>query len=224
MSKKTVFLIILICVVFVIGLICGIRAIKNFYIIQTIFNKIQTNIGVDNYYLRTTITHNEETSLTKVYYKNGFGKMVAENGVYTWVNEEVAYIVDEENKKLYMLDVESSIGLVSNEMFASLVPGYSKNTFEKFMMGADLRNQIKSDKVDDKKCYKITINEEKFSKTYWIEKNSKKPLKAIVEFVNGDKYEYNYELQFNVVGIKDIELPDLSDYTKIDNKTGEVIE
>lgn len=224
MSKKTIFLIVLICVIALIGLVCGIRAIKNFYIIQTIFDKIQTNIEIDNYYLRTTTTHNGETTLTKIYYKNGFGKMIANNGVYTWVNGEIAYIVDEENKTLYMLDTENSVVLVSNEMFASLVPGYSKNILEKFMMGANLKNQIKSDKIDDKKCYKITIKEENVTKIYWIEKNSKKPLKAIVEFVNGDKYEYSYELQFNVTKIKDIELPDLSEYTKIDNKTGKVIE
>ena len=142
--------------------------------------------------------------------------MVAENGIYTWVDGEKAYMVDEENKTIYNLDIENSIGLVSSEMFASFVPGYSKNAIERFIMAASLQNKIKSDKIDDKKCYMIQINEEGYTKTYWIEKVSKKPLKAKIEFEDGQVYEYDYQLQFNVTKLKDVELPDITDYTIIE--------
>ena len=144
--------------------------------------------------------------------------MVAKNNLYTWVDGEKAYMVDEENKTMYTLDLEKSLGLVSNEMFASLIPGYSRNIFERFIMAGSVQNKIKSEKVDDKKCYKIQIREDDNVKTYWIEKNSKKPIKASITFSNGDNYQYDYELQFGVTKIKDVELPDISQYTIIENQ------
>ncbi len=214
--KKKIGIIILILIL-IIGLFYGIRAIKNFCIIQGIFNEVKENVQKENYYLRNTVTHNGESTLSKIFYKDGIGKMVAENGVYTWVDGKDAYMVDEENKKIYVLDLEKSLGLVSNEMFASLIPGYSKNPFERFIMFGSPLNKIKSDKIDDKKCYMLQIKEENNIKTYWIEKNSKKPVKATIEFSNGDIYQYEYELQFGVTKIKDVELPDISEYTRIEN-------
>lgn len=216
MSKKFKFIIAIFVLISIIGLICGIRAIKNFYVVEKIYNSIQGNVERDNYYLRTEIKHNEENSVTKIYYKDGIGKMVAENGIYTWTNGKDAYLVDEENKTLHILKLEESLGLVSNEMFASFIPGYGKNVFERFIMAASLQNKVKSDKIDNKKCYKIQIREENYIKTYWIEKNSNKPIKAKIEFSDGNIYEYNYQLQFNVTKIKDIELPDITEYTKIE--------
>lgn len=213
--KKKIGICLLIILV-IIGLICGIRGIRNFWIIQNIFNQLEENLEKDNYYLRTTTNYNNTSTLTKIYYKEGIGKMVAENGIYTWVDGEKAYMVDEENKTIYNLDIENSIGLVSSEMFASFVPGYSKNAIERFIMAASLQNKIKSDKIDDKKCYMIQINEEGYTKTYWIEKVSKKPLKAKIEFEDGQVYEYDYQLQFNVTKLKDVELPDITDYTIIE--------
>lgn len=216
MGKKFKFIIAIFVLISIIGLICGIRAIKNFYVVEKIYNSIQGNVERDNYYLRTEIKHNEENSVTKIYYKDGIGKMVAENGIYTWTNGKDAYLVDEENKTLHILKLEESLGLVSNEMFASFIPGYGKNVFERFIMAASLQNKVKSDKIDNKKCYKIQIREENYIKTYWIEKNSNKPIKAKIEFSDGNIYEYNYQLQFNVTKIKDIELPDITEYTKIE--------
>ena len=215
--KKKIGIIILVILV-LIGFIYGIRAIRNFIIIQNIFCEVQENAKKENYYLRTTITHSGESSLSKIFYKNGIGKMVAKNNLYTWVDGEKAYMVDEENKTMYTLDLEKSLGLVSNEMFASLIPGYSRNIFERFIMAGSVQNKIKSEKVDDKKCYKIQIREDDNVKTYWIEKNSKKPIKASITFSNGDNYQYDYELQFGVTKIKDVELPDISQYTIIENQ------
>lgn len=218
MSKKKKIGIMVLIAIFIVGLIYGIRAIKNFYIIQSIFSEVEENVKKDNYYLRNTVTHNEESTLSKIFYKDGIGKMIAENGLYTWVNGENAYMVDEENKTIYTLDLEKSLGLVSNEMFASLIPGYSKNIFERFIMAGNMQNKIKSDKINDKKCYMIKIKEENNVKTYWIEKNSKKLIKATVQFSNGDSYQYDYELQFGVTKIKDVELPDITEYTIIENQ------
>ncbi len=221
MSKKLIAGIIILGIILLFGLIFGIRAIRNFIIIQNIFSENEENIEKDNYYLKTTVSYNGVTSVTKTYYKDGVGKMVAENGIYTWVDGKDAYMVDEANKTLYILDLNSSLGLVSYEMFVSLIPGYNKNVFQKFIMTGNLQNSIKTEKVDEKKCYKITIKEDNSTKTYWIEKNSSKPIKARVEFDTGAIYEYDYELRFNVVGIKDVELPKTDEYQKIEIKTND---
>ncbi len=218
MSKKMIVGIVILSIFLLAGLFFGIRAIRNFCIIQNIFSQIEQDIENDNYYLKTTVTHEGAASVTKTYYKDGTGKLVAENGIYTWVDGKDAYMVDEQNKTLYVLDKENSLGLVSYEMFASLIPGYSKNVFQKFLMAGSLQNKVGSEKIDYKKCYKIVIKEKEDTKTYWIEKNSSKPLKARIEFKTGDVYEYEYELRFNVVGIKDIELPKIDDYQRIENQ------
>ena len=106
MSKKKKIGIIALIIILIIGLIYGIRAIKNFIIIQNIFSEVQKNVEKDNYYLRNTVTHQGESSLSKIFYKDGIGKMIAENGVYTWVDGEKAYMVDEENKTIYTLEYQ----------------------------------------------------------------------------------------------------------------------
>lgn len=217
MSKKKKILIILIIIIAIIGLITGIRAIKNFYILQNIFSEIEKNIQKDNYYLKTVTSYKGNTSITEIFYKDGVGKMIAENGVYTWVDGENAYMIDEDTRTYYDLDIQNAIGLVSNEMFASFVPGYSKNILERFIMVAKLNNSITTENINDKECYKIKIKENEANKTYWIEKSTNKPLRAKIEFINSDIYEYDYELQYNITKSQDVALPDLSEYQKMEN-------
>ena len=129
------------------------------------------------------------------------------------------------NNKLYVLDIEgeNSISLVSDSMFASLVPGYNKNFFERVLMACNLKIKIKSEKLDNQKCYVIEDNEQKAKKTVWITKDRKNPIKAKVEFENGEVFEYDYELKFLATKLRDVELPDTKNYTLINYETGEVI-
>ena len=226
MSKKMKFLIIMISLAIIIGLIFGIMAIYRFCVIQSIFKKIDENIEIKNYSLKTTLTNSKgEKTVTQVYYKDGIGKNIASNGVYTWVDEKDAYMVDEANNKLYVLDIEgeNSISLVSDSMFASLVPGYNKNFFVRVLMACNLKIKIKSEKLDNQKCYVIEDNEQKAKKTVWITKDRKNPIKAKVEFENGEVFEYDYELKFLATKLRDVELPDTKNYTLINYETGEVI-
>lgn len=226
MSKKLTLLIIIISFFVIIGLIFGIMAIYRFCVIQSIFGKIEENIGIENYYLKTTfINQKGEETVTEAYYREGIGKNIASNGVYTWVDGKDAYMVDEANKKIYILDIESenSISLVSNSMFASLVPGYNKNTFQRFLMACNLNIKIKSEKIDNKKYYVIEDSNQEAIKTVWISKDRKNPVKSKVRFKNGKTIEYKYELKFLVAKLKNVELPDISEYTLIDYETGDTI-
>lgn len=217
MSKKIKFLIILIIIIIAIGLFFGIASIVKFIKFQNIYSKISSNIEFDNYYLKTTSTINNGTNVTEAFYKQGTGKLVAENGVYTWTDGENAYMVDEENKKVYTLDIDNYKGLVSYEMFASLVPGYTKNIFGRFVLAGNIRTTIKTEKDEDNKYIVIKYTENKVTKTIWLEDKTKKPVKANMEFSDGTIYEYEYELKFNSTKLSDIELPDLTEYTTVDN-------
>lgn len=226
MSKKMKFGIIFILIFLIIGLICGIRTIRNFWILNSSINILKENIEKDNYYLKTTLNKKDSKIVTEAYYKEGIGKLVSENGIYTWVDGESAYMVDENNKKIYVMEIvaENSAALVSNEMFVSLIPGYSKNFFEKLLISGDLKNSIKTEKINDEKCYKIKIDEGKTTKTIWINKSRRYPVKGKIEFSNGDVFDYDYDLKFYITKLKNVELPDTSDYTFYEYKTGKQIE
>ncbi len=225
MSKKLKFLIILIVVIACIGLVCGIRAIRNLVVLNNIISNLESNIEKNNYYLKTTVKAGEKSSKTEAYYKDGIGKNISSNGVYTWVDGKEAYMVDEENKKIYIMEIsqENAISLVSSEMFMSLIPGYSKNIFERFVMVGSLVNSVKSEKVSDEKCYKISVKDGDITKSIWVTKSRSFPIKAEVEFANGEVFGYEYDLKFFITKLKDVELPDLSEYKFYDYKTGEEI-
>lgn len=225
MNKKIKFLIILISLIACIGLFCGIRAIRNFIILNGSINKLESNIEKNNYYLKTTMKIGNPISETEIYYKDGIGKNVSSNGIYTWVDGKDAYMVDENKKEIYVIEIsqENSKLLVSNEMFASLIPGFSKSFFQRFAMSGNLENSIKSEIVNNEKCYKISIKEGEVTKNVWITKSRAFPVKAEIEFSNGDIFQYEYHLNFFITKLKDVELPDLSDYKFYDYETKEEI-
>lgn len=209
--KKILLLFLIILVV--IGFVLGIRTIYRFYVIQKIYKVVDKNIEKENYYLKTTITSKDKTTETEAFYKDGIGKLVSSNGIYTWVDGEDAYIVDEANKTIYTTDINKTIGLVSNKMFASYYPGYSKNLIEKIILAGSIQNKIKNVMLNDKKCIMIQVKDETSTKTVWITKSDCYIEKAKLEFPNGDVIEYDYTLKFNCNGIRDVELPDIKDYT-----------
>lgn len=223
MSKKIKFLICLIIILVVIGLTFGISTLYRFYKIQKIFSKIDENIAKDNYYLKTTVSTNNKNSVTETYYKEGIGKLVAENGIYTWVDGKDAYLVDEENKKIYTLNIEESLGLVSSDMFTSMIPGYRESAFKRFLIAGNIKNKIKSTKLDNQDCTMIVTSDEKSKKTVWIDKNRMNIVKAKVELTNGETFDYSYELKFNTTKLKDVELPDITEYSIINGENGEIV-
>jgi hypothetical protein len=136
MSKKIKFLIILILIIALIGILSGVRAIKNVIVLNNAISKLEENLEKDNYYLKTIVKADGKTSKTETFYREGVGKSVTNDGVYTWVDGERAYMVDEQNKKVYNIEIskENSPMLVSNNMYISLIPGHSKSFFERLIL------------------------------------------------------------------------------------------
>ena len=86
-----------------------------------------------------------------------------------------------------------------------------------------MENSIKSEKVNGEKCYKISVKEGQAQKTVWITKSRSLPIRAEIKFSNGDIFEYEYDLKFFITKLKDVELPDFSEYTIYDYKTKEQV-
>lgn len=225
MNKKFLFLLFFIFLIIIIGMIFGIITIYRFSILQDISRKINDNIKKDNYHMTTTVTSDDgTTNTTEAFYRNNVGKLVASNGIYTWADGEYAYMVDEENKTVYLLNINNeNIGLVSYSMFASVVPGYNNTIIERLFLAGNLNNKIKKSKLNDKDCFMIKIIDEKYNKTVWIDMVNAIPIKAEIEFDNGSKISYDYIIKFNETRLKDIELPSIDDYTLIDAENEEII-
>lgn len=215
MSKKMKFLIIFIVILVIIGLIFGISTIVRFVKLQSIWSRLEENIEKNNFYLETTIINNGSSKKTQTFYKDGIGKFVSQDGTYIWFDGEKAYSIDEENKKAVLLDTSNVIGVISKDSFASLYPGYTNNLFERLIFAGNLSNKMKKHHYNGEKCIVIEIHEENYTKTFWIKETFKELIQAKIEFTNGDVYEYKYDMKFHTTKLKDIELPDFSEYTMI---------
>lgn len=213
MSKKKKVLIGFILVVVLIGFVFGIITITRFCKLQSIWSKVNDNIEKNNFNMETTVTNKGVTIKTQTYYKDGIGKFVSHDGTYIWFDGKKAYSVDEKNKIVTSItDIERAT-LPYKESFASLYPGYGYNFFERLTLAGNLNNTIKSDHYNGEKVIFISIINENYTKSYWITKEYKELVKAEMSFANGDVYEYKYDMNFHTTKLKDIELPDFSDYT-----------
>ena len=132
MNKKLIIFIFLIFIFIIIGLVFGFLTIYRFSIVQ------------DNYHMITTVTSADGiTTTTEVFYRDDVGKIIAENGVYTWADGEYAYMIDEDKKEVYVLNINTeNIGLVSYDMFATIIPGYKKSFINNLLLSGDLKNKI----------------------------------------------------------------------------------
>ncbi len=224
MSKLKKIFIVLLVIILTYFLVIGITSMIRMSVLNKILKKANNNIEKDNYSLKTTCVNGEYKSETTAYYRDGIGRYVAENGIYTWTDGQKAYMVDEENKTLYVLTIsKSSEMLISNDMFAYLIPGYNLSFIDKLKLCGNMFNKFSTEKIGDEDYYKITVNEEKYVKTTWISKKSLSPSKAIMEFPSGDPLEYTYDLRFTATKLSSIDLPNLDTYKIIDYETGEVI-
>lgn len=224
MNKKTKVLIGLLAIILLIGLIFGIATIVRFCKLQSILSVVKENVGKNNYYMKTTIINNGVSNITETYYKEGVGKFVSEDGTYIWFDGTNAYSIDEENKIAVILNSNEIIGVVNNESFASLYPGYTDGFLKRLMIAGDFSNKFKTDYHNGKKCTIITIVEKEYTKTFWIEKDMQNLVKAEINFANGDNFEYKYDLMFHSTQVRDIKLPDISEYKVIDGSTGKNVE
>ena len=223
-KKLKIFAIVLLVIFLFSTFIIGVKTFYKYYRLQKILNKVEYNISHNNYYIKTTTTNNEEEQVTETFFKDGIGKFVTDNGVYTWLKDKEAYMVNENEKTIYQMNAEKSNILIKNDTIGYLYPCYSESDFERFMFAGNLRNTIKKVKIDDEEYIYIRTEDETCVRSYWIIEKWSELAMAKMEFPNGDVYDYKYDIKFTATTLKQTELPNLDNYTLKDSEGNEVEE
>lgn len=219
MDKKLLMRIIIVIILCFIGIIYGSYTTIKFLRLNNIYIGLEKLVSKENYSLTTVATHKDSQTVTKILYKDGTGKMIAANGVYSWNKSGNVYIVDEEAKELNAITDESFSGVVFNDSFARLVPGYSYNTIGRFVFAGDINNKIKTEKLGGVKYYKIETKDANSIKRIWISSTMNYLVKAEMEFPNGDIISYDYTIAFDETLDTQVSLPDITEY-KLKSDTG----
>lgn len=213
MNKKLLIGIVIAIILCFIGLIYGSYTTIKFLRLNNVYKALEDHANRENFMLTTVAKYKDSETATVMYYKDGVGKMLSANGIYTWNKDAMVYIVDEENEVLNMVTDESFSGAVFKDSFAQLVPGYSYNTLGRLVFAADMNNKIKTEKVGNVKYYKIESKDENATKRIWISSTMNYLVKAEIEFPNGDMIEYDYTIKFEETLDSHVALPDLTEYT-----------
>lgn len=226
MGKKytTLFIIIILAIILFAAL--GIMTIYRFVILQKVIAKNNSNAEINNYRLvsKLTIGENSEPSSLTAYYKDGVGKIVVSNGLYTWSNGDRAYLVDDYNRIAYTQTIANATNLASYNYFMSSIPGYNSLS-TRLKMAISWKNKVKKVELDGQKCYMISKKEDAVEKTVWVNRNNGKVIKAVLSFTEGMEYTYEFDIQFNVTTVADIALPNISDYSiKSEKELNEILE
>lgn len=224
MKKKIKIVGIILLVIFLIStFIIGIKTFYKYNKLQTILNKVEYNITHNNYYIKTTTINKDEKNTTETFYKDGIGKFVADNGVYTWFKGNEAYMINENEKTAYQMNSEKSNILVTKDTIGYLYPCYSESDYERFIFAGNLNNIIKKVKIDDEEYIYIRTEDEHCIRSYWIIEKWSELAKAKMEFPNGEVYDYEYDIKYTATTIKQTELPSFEGYTLKDAE-GNVVE
>ncbi len=225
MSKKLIFGIIATIFIIIIGFIFGISTIVKFWRLQSIINDVTADILKENFYIKITAKYDNQIVETETFYRDGVGKLKNSENSYTWTDGEKAYLINENEKQMKTLDIEKNIQLlVTRARLASLYPTISNNIFERFFIMGNMKNKIKTVEEDGKKYTYIEIKNENFIKSYWLERDTNVLKKSKLELINGEKYEYEYEIKFHSTKLSDLELPNLDDYKEIEDSETEILE
>lgn len=209
--------------------------------INNIMNNAQKSLQTNNFYKETIqILSNNQTSITKEYYKDGKYKMVwevySDNGVETSISE---YANIDSDERIYINAVEKKATIEHGDITKILndskniksVPFVSDRTELSQKIGTTFVYSIDIDTYDYGKEYYVLKNKSEKNHAWeiWIDKETGLPIRQInrggeksffpetnvVKEIRDVIQEYRYE--FDKVTDDDVKVPDLSDYT-IENK------
>jgi hypothetical protein len=226
MGKKYTTLVIIIIVSIVAFAALGIMTIYRLSILQKVIAKNRSNAEINNYRLisKLTIGDQKEASSLTAYYKDGVGKIVVSNGLYTWSNGDRAYLIDDTNRIAYVQQIENATNLASYDYFMSSIPGYN-SFWSRVKMAFYWKNKVKKVDYEGQSCYLISKVEDKVEKTVWVNQNTGKVIRATIDFNGELTYTYEFDIQFNVTSTADVALPRMSDYaTKTQNDLNEILQ
>lgn len=224
----------------IIALIFFIIFLNNFIKINSIMNRSEKLLQSNNFYKETTqILGNNETSVTKEYYKDGKYKSIwmiySDNGVET---KMIEYANSNSDERIYIYETEKKaviekgdISQMKNDAIKNIPFITDRNSlFAK--LGTAFVYSIDTDTYDYGKEYYVLKNRKERNNIWeiWIDKETGLPIREINRdseksfFIGTDVVKeirdtiQSYKYEFDTVTDEDVELPDLSNYT-IEYKT-----
>lgn len=223
----------------IIVLIAFVIFLNNFIKINSIMNRAEKSLQSNNFYKETSqMLGNNETSITKEYYKDGKYKSIwmiySDNGVetksieYANSNSDERTYINEADKKAVI--EKGDVPEMKNKNIKNVPFVTSRNSlFAK--IGTTFVYSINTDTYDYGKEYYILKNRSENNRwEIWIDKETGLPIREInrggaksffmgtnvVKEIRDTIQSYKYE--FDIVTDEDVEVPDLSNYT-IENTT-----
>ena len=223
----------------IIVLIAFIIFLNNFIKINSIMSRAEKSLQSNNFYKETSqMLGNNETSITKEYYKDGKYKSIwmiySDNGVET---KSIEYANSNSDERTYIYETDKKaviekgdISEMKNNNIKN-VPFVTdrNNLFAK--IGTTFVYSIDTDTYDYGKEYYILKNRSENNRwEMWIDKETGLPIREINRggaksfFVGTDVVKeirdtmQSYKYEFDIVTDEDVEVPDLSNYT-VENTT-----
>ena len=223
----------------IIVLIAFVIFLNNFIKINSIMTRAEKSLQSNNFYKETSqMLGNNETSITKEYYKDGKYKSIwmiySDNGVetksieYANSNSDERTYINEADKKAVI--EKGDVPEMKNKNIKNVPFVTSRNSlFAK--IGTTFVYSINTDTYDYGKEYYILKNRSENNRwEIWIDKETGLPIREInrggaksffmgtnvVKEIRDTIQSYKYE--FDIVTDEDVEVPDLSNYT-IENTT-----
>lgn len=224
----------------IIVLIAFVIFLNNFIKINSIMTRAEKSLQSNNFYKETSqMLGNNETSITKEYYKDGKYKSIwmiySDNGVET---KSIEYADSNSDERTYIYETEKKAVIEKGDI-SEMKNNHIKNVpfvtvrnslFAK--IGTTFVYSIYTDTFDYGKEYYVLKNRSEKNNIWeiWIDKETGLPIREINRgsaksfFVGTDVVKeirdtiQSYKYEFDIVTDEDVEVPDLSNYT-IENTT-----
>ena len=213
--------------------------LNNFLKINSIMNRAEKSLQSNNFYKETSqMLGNNETSITKEYYKDGKYKSIwmiySDNGVET---KSIEYANSNSDERTYINEADKKAVIEKGDVLEMKnkniknVPFVTSRNSLFAKIGTTFVYSINTDTYDYGKEYYVLKNRSEGSRwEIWIDKETGLPIREInrggaksffigtdvVKEVRDNIQSYKYE--FDMVTDEDVNVPDLTNYT-IENKT-----
>ena len=223
----------------IIVLIAFVIFLNNFIKINSIMNRAEKSLQSNNFYKETSqMLGNNETSITKEYYKDGKYKSIwmiySDNGVET---KSIEYANSNSDERTYINEADKKAVIEKGDVLEMKnkniknVPFVTSRNSLFAKIGTTFVYSINTDTYDYGKEYYILKNRSENNRwEIWIDKETGLPIREInrggaksffmgtnvVKEIRDTIQSYKYE--FDTVTDEDVNIPDLTNYT-IENKT-----
>ena len=213
LKDKNFFIILAIVVILVlILLVVGIKSMYKLIVFDKIYKNADSVASIENYTMVVKSKGDIENTTT-LYYKNGVGRLVDQNGNYTWTDGAVIYVVDNVKKTVVKSNLDEKYkAVISKDSLVNMIPGYTSGLSGRIATELSLSTKVKTKRVYDQKYYVITSNNGEQQKTLWINKANLMPSQATVT-VGDTTFTNNYEISFSNVKNEDIALGNFEGYS-----------